>query len=51
MISKRFFTYAMHIFCEEIRIPTSLVVEPPWDKTYTQVKDFCNQVGISFRLI
>ena len=44
MKSKGEFYDALHIFCKEVGVPTSLIVDPSGEQTSNKVKKFCNQV-------
>ena len=51
MKSKGEFYDALHMFCKEIGVPTSLVVDPSGEQTSKKVKKFCNQVGTTLRIL
>ena len=51
MKNKGEFYDALHMFCKEIGVPTSLVVDPSGEQTSRKVKHFCNQVGTTLRIL
>ena len=44
MKSKGEFYDSLHIFCKELGVPASLIVDPSGEQTSNKVKKFCNQV-------
>jgi hypothetical protein len=51
MESKRHFKDALHLFCKEIGVPVSLVVDPSGEQTSKDVRRFCHQVGTTLRVL
>ena len=51
MKSKGEFYDALHLFCKEIGVPNSLVVDPSGEQTSSKVKKFCHQVGTTLRIL
>ena len=51
MKSKGEFYYTLHMFCKEVGVPTSLIVDPSGEQTSNKVKKFCNQVGTKLRVL
>ena len=51
MASKSMFPDALHAFCKEVGVPSTLVVDPSGEQTSRQVKRFCHQVGTSLRIL
>ena len=51
MRSKSEFGDALNMFCKEVGVPTTLVVDPSGEQTSGKVKKFCNQVGLSLRIL
>ena len=51
MKSKGDFINALRMFCKEIGVPLSLVVDPSGEQTSKEVKHFCNQVGTTLRIL
>ena len=45
------FEDALHLFCKEIGVPISLVVDPSGEQTSKAVRKFCNQVGTTLRVL
>ena len=45
------FKDALHLFCKEIGVPESLVVDPSGEQTSKDVRKFCNQVGTTLRIL
>ena len=45
------FKDALHLFCKEIGVPVSLVVDPSGEQTSKDVRKFCNQVGTTLRIL
>ncbi len=45
------FPDALHAFCKEVGVPSTLVVDPSGEQTSRQVKRFCHQVGTSLRIL
>ena len=45
------FKDALHLFCKEIGIPRSLVVDPSGEQTSKSVCKFYNQVGTTLRIL
>ena len=51
MKSKGEFKDALHLFCKEVGVPVSLVLDPSGEQTSKHVKKFCNQVGTTLRIL
>lgn len=51
MSSKSQFPDALQMFCKEVGVPTTLVVDPSGEQTSRQVRRFCHQVGTSLRIL
>ena len=51
MKRKSQFKDALHLFCKEIGVPVSLVVDPSGEQTSKEVRKFCNQVGTTLRIL
>ena len=51
MERKSDFKDALHLFCKEIGVPISLVVDPSGEQTSKAVRKFCNQVGTTLRVL
>ena len=51
MRSKSEFQDALHQFCKEIGVPTTLVVDPAREQTKKSVRKFCHQVGTTLRVL
>ena len=51
MESKSDFPDALHLFCKEVGVPISLVVDPSGEQTSRLVRRFCNQVGTTLRIL
>ena len=51
MKRKSQFKDALHLFCKEIGVPVSLVVDPSGEQTSKDVRKFCNQVGTTLRIL
>lgn len=51
MKHKSDFPDALHLFCKEVGVPESLIVDPSGEQTSRKVKKFCNQVGTSLRIL
>jgi hypothetical protein len=45
--SKSDYPDALHQFCKEIGVPTSIIVDPSGKQSSKRVKKFCHQVGTS----
>ena len=45
------FKDALHSFCKEVGVPIALVVDPSGEQTSKAVKQFCNQVGTTLRIL
>ena len=51
MKSKGDFPDALHMFCKEVGVPVTMVVDPSGEQTSKKVKKFCHQVGTSLRIL
>ena len=51
MKSKCDFLDALHLFCKEVGVPVSLVLDPSGEQTSKPVKKFCTQVGTTLRIL
>ena len=51
MEKKSDFQDCLQVFCKEIGVPISLVVDPAREQTSKAVKRFCNQVGTTLRIL
>ena len=51
MKSKSEFYDALHMFCKEVGVPQSLVVDPSGEQTSNKVKKLCHQVGTTLRIL
>ena len=51
MKSKGDFINDLRMFCKEIGVPLSLVVDPSGEQTSNEVKHFCHQVGTTLRIL
>ena len=51
MKSKGNFIDALKLFCKEVGVPMSLVVDPSGEQTSKKVKKFCHQVQTSLRIL
>ena len=51
MKSKSEFPDALHQFCKEVGVPTSIIVDPAREQTSHKVKKFCHQVGTTLRIL
>ena len=51
MRSQTEFNYALHWFCEKFGVPDTLVVDGHKFQTSNPVKRFCDQVGMTFRIL
>ena len=51
MERKKDFHDCLQVFCKEIGVPISLVVDPSGEQTSKAVKRFCNQVGTTLRIL
>ena len=51
MKSKSEFPEALELFCKEIGVPVSLVVDPSGEQTSKTVRRYCHQVGTTLRLL
>ena len=51
MASKSDFKEALHLFCKEVGVPISLVVDLAGEQTSKAVRKFCNQVGTMLRIL
>ena len=51
MKSKGEFLDALHQFCKEVGVPTTLVVDPSGEQRKKEVKKFCHQVGTTLRIL
>ena len=51
MESKSDFIDCLHLFCKEVGVPVSLVVDPSGEQTSRLVRRFCNQVGTTLRIL
>lgn len=51
MKSKGDFIHALKLFCKEIGVPLSVVVDPSGEQTSSLVKHFCHQVGTTLRIL
>mmetsp|Transcript_2442 Transcript_2442/g.3435 ORF Transcript_2442/g.3435 Transcript_2442/m.3435 type:complete len:118 (+) Transcript_2442:1820-2173(+) len=45
------FKEALHLFCKEIGVPITLVVDPSGEQTSKAVRKFCNQVGTTLHIL
>ena len=45
------FKGALHLFCEEFGVLVDLVVDPSGEQTSKPVRNFCNQVGTTLRIL
>ena len=51
MERKSDFHDCLQVFCKEVGVPISLVVDPSGEQTSKAVKRFCNQVGTTLRIL
>ena len=51
MQRKSQFQDVLHLFCKEIGVPDKLVVDPSGEQTSKPVKLFCQQVGLTLRIL
>ena len=51
MKSKSEFYDALHLFCKEVGVPITLVVDPSGEQTSNKVRKFCHQVGLTLRIL
>ena len=51
MKQKSEFKDALHLFCKEIGVPVSLVVDPSGEQTSKDVRIFCNHLGTTLRIL
>ena len=51
MESKSDFDQALHLFCKEVGVPKTLVVDPSGEQTSRAVRRFCNQIGTTLRIL
>ena len=51
MEKKSDFHDCLQVFCKEVGVPISLVVDPSGEQTSKAVKRFCNQVGTTLRIL
>ena len=51
MERKSEFHDCLQVFCKEVGVPISLVVDPSGEQTSKAVKRFCNQVGTTLRIL
>ena len=51
MSAKSEFVDCLHLFCKEVGVPISLVVDPSGEQTSKGVRRFCNQVGTTLRIL
>ena len=51
MESKSDFLDCLHLFCKEVGVPVSLVVDPSGEQTSRLVRRFCNQIGTTLRIL
>ena len=51
MKTKSDFLDSLHLFCKEVGVPVSLVVDPSGEQTSRLVRRFCNQVGTTLRIL
>jgi hypothetical protein len=51
MSSKSQYKDALHLFCKEIGVPISLIVDPSGEQTSKAARNFCNQVGTTLRIL
>ena len=51
MRSKADFKDALHLFCKEVGVPVTLVVDPSGEQTSKAVRCFCTQVGTTLRIL
>ena len=51
MERKSEFHDCLQVFCKEVGVPISLVVDPSREQTSRAVKRFCNQVGTTLRIL
>ena len=49
--NKSDFKDALHLFCKEVGVPITLVVDPSGEQTSKSVRKFCNQVGTTLRIL
>ena len=42
---------ALHLFCKEIGVPMTLLVDPSGEQTSKEARKFCNQVGTTLRIL
>ena len=45
------FKEALHLFCKELGVSVSLVVDPSGEQTSKDIWKFCNQVGTTLRIL
>ena len=51
MEKKSVFHDCLQVFCKEVGVPISLVVDPSGEQTSKAVRRFCNQVGTTLRIL
>ena len=51
MQNKGQFLEALQMFCKEIGVPSTLVVDPSGEQTSKKVKHFCYPVGMSLKIL
>ena len=51
LTSKGQFQEALHQFCKEVGVPSTLVVDPAGEQTSKPVRKFCHQVGTTLRVL
>ena len=51
MTNKGQFKHALHLFCKEVGVPNTLLVDPSGEQTSKDVRNFCHKVGTSLRIL
>ena len=51
MPSKSSFLDALKLFCKDIGVPLSLVLDPSGEQTKTEVRRFCHKIGTTLRVL
>ena len=51
MTRKGQFREALHMFCKEVGVPLDMVCDPSGEQTSNDVKTFCNQIGMTLKVL
>ena len=51
MSSKGDYKDALHKFCKDVGVPTTLLVDPSGEQTSKKARKFCNQVGTTLKVL